>query len=599
MSDRSPFVRSLCLCILFAVLSLLAAGTLVAQPRFEETPLWPLCGDLYKEAAYAGYDADQWMLEEPTCPQSRQGSAFTDELQAPYGPRHLKSALEYDWHRGIDIPTKTPSQTALEGRRPVFAIAAGRVIVCEKKNPGSGPDLIPCDDPASVDPDFPDIRLVVEHERPGYDPTKRCHPGGCYYARYTHLSQVRAIYSSVNSNASGIAVVEGEFLGLTGHPDGSTFNHLHFEIRSSTLEETDISQREAINPLAVLPYADSAAGACADDPATTCDSSLTVAFATPSNGGTNPLGSQAVDLTDPHAPIITVEAQLPAASDELDLDRVALELYKSQPASGGGYELVPVPQPNTTFLTMTPENETWVYHPQFFDIQLFNRQYTYKHEGSSAIDYGYGNQDPVPFADFEAGGAHASPFSSTPAFLAECPSNRSDCHLTATVAGSDSIGEFNGLRIWPARFNSKNSQQVLYVQFRELDGTGATDDLCVKANAYDLRGQRSASPALWGPCAPPAPATVVLDHTYAGSQILISPVAEAGFYRLWQYADPAGTADPAREKLVRESPDDRLLLGRIPGGVSYAVEACYASAPSCITSSICPETQCSDLIKAE
>ncbi len=606
-------------------------------------PTWPLCGDWYDEPANSGWTVATFMntAMAPDCPMDRWNSVHTDEIAAPYGPRHLGSKLEYDWHRGIDIPTRTdftspaPADIHLQSRRPVFAIAPGKVVKCEILYPGASV-AVPCseyqDDVASgvcpgpstcPDPDLLDLRLVIEHERAGHTGPGRCVPGGCTYSRYTHLSMVRQLpfdFMTVDPYSSYATVAEGEFIGMTGQPSGSTYNHLHFEIRSSILAEMDDSQREAINPLVVLPYADSVTGSCADDPATTCDDSMTVSFDIPTNAEVRardasgnpitlvvpfPLGDTALDLTNTMHPIVTVKATITDESDEQDLDRLELRLSSLEVSGQGGYELQPIAQGTTgATTTTTPEGQNWLETPAFLDFQDFNQQFTYKNEvAPKLIDYG-NNQTPLLFSAFTAGGANTIPAALLPGFPGSWGSGQADFHLTETVCIAqcgdpypvEVAGDFNGLRIWPARFKSKTDQQIVYAKFQEL--VGSMNDLCIEAVAYDVQGNRSANVASHGPCAPPAPS----DAWYEWDNdpvIHWDPVPEAAFYRVWYFSAFSGTASK-RQNLAYEGVHTPVSIGRPTFWAGYAVEACYGSAPSCgkgATGDTCSTAQCSPVVE--
>ena len=638
-ADKNPHARL----ITSIALVFLAASVppLAAQGLAPSQPLWPLCGDWYDEPGNSGWTVAFWMNTPAplSCPVSRWNASYTDEIKAPYGPRHLNSKLEYDWHRGIDIPTRTdfsspaPSDIHLQSRRPVFAIAPGKVIKCEIMYPSTSVAR-PCsdylDDVANgicpgtgcPDPELLDLRLVIEHERGSNSGIDRCAPDGCYYSRYTHLSMARRLSDdlmTVDPYANSVSVSGGEFIGMTGQPWRSTYDHLHFEIRSSIEDETDDSQREAINPLVVLPYADSALGACGDDPAIACDSSMSVSFEVPTDvevrakdaSGNNidlivpfPLGSTALDLSNPLSPVVTVKATITDESDEQDLDRIELRVSSLAVAAEGGYELQPITQGTTgSTPTTTPEGQDWLETPSFLDIQDFNLQYTYKNEvPPKLIDYGH-NQTPVLFSAFTATGANTIPAPLLPGFPSTWGSGRSDFHLTRTACIAqcsephpvEVLGEFNGLRIWPSRFRSKNDQQILYVQFQELDGS--TDDLCIEASAYDVRGNRSATVARHGPCAPPA----TTDAWYQSNgvpEVRWNAVAEATFYRVWYFSAFSGPPTQ-RLTLVHEGAHVPVPVGHFPAWAGHTVEACYASAQRCgkgATGSQCSTAQCSPLV---
>lgn len=618
-----------------------AAAPATAQGGFDANPTWPLCGDWYDENSSWTVATFMATTMPPSCPASRWNADHTDEIKAPYGPRHLNNKLEYDWHRGIDVPTRTdfsspaPADIHLQSRRPVFAIAAGKVIKCEIMYPSTSVAK-PCSDyladvangvcpgPTSCpDPELLDLRLVIEHERPSNAGIDRCAPDGCYYSRYTHLSMVRELphdLMTVDPYSNYATVAKGEFIGMTGQSWRSTYDHLHFEIRSSSLDETDDSQRETINPLAVLPYHDSAVGSCADDPTATCDDSLSVSFEVPTdvevrarNAAGNwfdlivpfPIGSDPLDLSSPMLPKITVKAQVTAGSDEQDLDRIEVRVSSLDVSGQGGYELTPILQGATgSTVTTTPEGQTWLETPPFLDFQDFNLQYTYKNEvAPKLVDHGH-NQTPVLFSDFTATGAYSIPAPLQPGFPSSWGSGQADVHLTQTDCVAqcadpypvEVAGEFNGLRIWPARFQSKDDPQIVYARFEALEGS--MNPLCIEALAYDIQGNRSASVASHGPCAPPAPVDAWFEWNN-DPVIHWDPVPEATFYRVWYYSAFSGVP-VQRQSVVYEGAHQPISLGRPVPWAGYAVEACYASAPRCgkgASGESCSTAQCSPLVE--
>lgn len=412
-----------------------------AAQRFEPAPVWPLCGNI------TANKPSGWIVGDD-CPSNRAGDpAHADgPISDTFGPRLAANGLDFDWHRGIDLPV--PAGT------PVFAIAAGQVVTADN------PTI--------------DKTIMIRHPRPGNQPATSCTPNGCWFSRYLHLSEIRS------GIAVGTNVTRGQYIGKTGRPEESSFYHLHFEIRSAIDAENDGSQREAIHPLAVLPRAESGSGGV--------DSTMTVAFATDAAAhGSAP----AVDDSDPEHPVVTVRVTLPDASQELELDRVEVTVYENL-----GDALAVVPQPNDFAGTsLTPENETWQVNPAWFDLETWNRQFTYKNS--------YG----VAYATFRTGGANQSPWhAGLPATWNGVTTP--DHHLThrkfddTGVSGDRKLLAFNGVEVYAPKFNDSNSfnQYHLYVTFRQLDGVEDALDLCLEAVARDVRGNRSAV-AQWGNCA--------------------------------------------------------------------------------------------------
>lgn len=145
--------------------------------------------------------------------------------------------------------------------------------------------------------------------------------GGVYYSNSIHLSKVLT--------SEGAVVAAGDVIGETGVGD-SGFPHLHFEIRDGGL-----FQRNCVNPFEVLPYADESAP------------SVTI---------------NAIDVSDPMSPDVTVSVSLPRTEedDELDFNAVTVSILDQDGAKQAlvdehsfditvwNYEFTPMPPDDPT-----------------------------------------------------------------------------------------------------------------------------------------------------------------------------------------------------------------------------------------------------------
>lgn len=350
---------------------------------------------------------------EDGCPSDRWGNPdYSDApFSSTFGPRQKASeSYRYDFHRGVDIPSANLT--------PVFAIAKGVV----RKS--------------GYDPAYSDPLIQLRHYRPDY--WGSCYRGsGCYASNYMHLSQwVVSI---------GDVVEKGDLIGYTGESE-SGFGHLHFEIRDAPGKHDAYSawQRDAIHPLKVLPYHDTDT----ENIALTIDS---------------------VDRTVPTQPIVTVTATL-LNSAELDLNNIELELYQKE--SNGS--LTPVPQSGEISTRITPESIGYYLNPSWYDIEQFNRQYSYK------------NSSKYPWSSFQCGGSYESPYCNI------LPSSyNANIHLDHATSYDHKVGDFNGLLIAPSQFNTYSSNYRLTITFTQLDGVEDGKNLCVKASAYDILGNKT------------------------------------------------------------------------------------------------------------
>ena len=160
---------------------------------------------------------------------------------------------------------------------------------------------------AGTYPEYSDMIVQITHDDG---------EGGAYYSNSIHLSKVLT--------SEGAVVKAGDVIGQTGVGD-SGFPHLHFEIRDEGL-----FQRNCVNPFEVLPYADESA------PTVTID---------------------AIDVSDPMSPDVTVTVSLPRAEedDELDFNAVMVSILdqagakqtlvdeRSFDITAWNYEFTPMP----------------------------------------------------------------------------------------------------------------------------------------------------------------------------------------------------------------------------------------------------------------
>jgi murein DD-endopeptidase MepM/ murein hydrolase activator NlpD len=191
-----------------------------STPRYDATPVWPLCGRITE-------DPPPGWTETDGCPSERWNSTdHTDyPINSTFGPRLLWSAdYRYDYHRGIDLSADIGT--------PIFAVAPGEVLK------------------AGEDPSYSDPLVQLRHFRPESDGS--CTDEGCWHTNYMHLSTW--------SVTPGETVDRGQLLGHTG-ASSSGYPHLHFEIRDAPAEDPQSAwQRDTIHPLSVLPYADGSSG---------------------------------------------------------------------------------------------------------------------------------------------------------------------------------------------------------------------------------------------------------------------------------------------------------------------------------------------------
>lgn len=267
------------------VLGVVFQSAVAVEPDF----MWPLCGRIAEEAPRG------WSPEDG-CPADRSEMDDTP-LSSTFGPRMAAfPERHYEWHRGIDIPTRCGT--------PVFAAAGGTVRE-------AGPH-----------PRYEDLMIRVRHGA--------CEDG-CWHTEYGHMSVVAV--------ERGEKVEPGQLIGWSGFfgigkdpdiaasacgsvPRGSSF--LHFEVRKAPASDpTSAWARDAIHPMSVLPYTDQGA------------SRIQVSVV-------------GVDTGDPLNPRVAVQTRIPNTG-ELDVAKVEVRMVDlstgdviEQLGAGGGQSAYPV-----------------------------------------------------------------------------------------------------------------------------------------------------------------------------------------------------------------------------------------------------------------
>ena len=100
--------------------------------------------------------------------------------------------------------------------------------------------------------------------------------------------------------------------------------------------------------------------------------------------------------------------------------------------------------------------------------------------------YSYKNSSSYPWSDFGCGGAYESPY------CADLPSSyNANVHMDAASSGDPSVGQFNGVTVWPTHHNASSTTYRLTVRFDELVGTQKVGELCLKARAVDASGNET------------------------------------------------------------------------------------------------------------
>ena len=270
---------------------------------------------------------------------------------------------------------------------------------------------------------YSDPLVKLRHFRPG---ETSCNAGGCYHSYYLHIDSW-----VVNQDDT---VVKGQLLGYTGE-SASGFDHVHFEIRDAPdFDAFSAWSRDAIHPLSVVPYA--------------AANSTTITF-------------NSVDLSDPLAGVV----DLNITSNRFDLVYVGLTLLD------GSQQVIAQSGD-------TPNANGYYIEPSFFDMELWNFQYSHKDSTS------------YPWSNYGSGGADECPYHAD-----HGASYNANVHMDQQDPGDPLEGLFNGLHVrtqkyWPSDVDDYSVD----LEFQALEGTAA----CVQAAAVFASGDTAFSE--WGDC---------------------------------------------------------------------------------------------------
>ena len=278
-------------------------------------------------------------------------------------------------------------------------------------------------------PSYSDPLVQLRHFRPG---ETSCNAGGCYHSNYLHMTSAAV--------PEGATVNKGDLIGYSGE-SASGFQHVHFEIRTAPVDDVFSNwQRDAVNPTGVLPYVSS------DSASITFDS---------------------VDNSDPTNPIVEVTVE----STRVDINRVELTLYDGA--------LNEISQSGNT-----PNALGYNLLPAFFDMNLWNRQYTHKDSSS------------VPWESFGAGGENECPYHAD-----HGPNYSAHVHMDQQDPDDFQAGLFNGVRLRPVKHVA--GEYYLNLTFNALTGPASGQTQCILADVLFAAGG-SASHS-WGNCSGTAP----------------------------------------------------------------------------------------------
>ena len=273
---------------------------------------------------------------------------------------------------------------------------------------------------------YSDPLIKLRHFRPG---ETSCNAGGCYHSYYLHIDSW-----VVNENDP---VIKGQLLGYTGASGASGFEHLHFEVRNAPASDVlSAWSRDAIHPLSVMPYA--------------APNNTSMVF-------------NNVDFSNPNPS--TGRVDLTLTSNRFDLVYVGLTLLDSSQQ--------PIVQSGNT-----PNANGYYVRPPFFDMELWNSQYSHKDSTN------------FPWESYGTGGIHECPYHAD--HLASYSAN---VHMDRPDPADFHEGLFNGLHIrtqkyWP----SDVSDYTVDMDFHALEGSAA----CVQVNAVFASGDSAL--AEWGNC---------------------------------------------------------------------------------------------------
>lgn len=259
--------------------------------------------------------------------------------------------------------------------------------------------------------------VQLRHYRLG---STSCKSGsGCYHTLYLHISGWTV--------SEGDGVSKGDLIGYVG-ASSSGFEHLHFELRDAVAADPYSSwQRDAVHPLSVLPYNDG------DEIALTIDEVSQVATE------------------------IEVTATLTIAMDQLDFQRVDVSVYEVQEDDS----LTLVEQAGDT-----SNDDGYNVYPAWFDVELWNRQYTHK----DSSKFPWSSFDTCPYEP-----DHASSYDA-------------HVHMDQQDADDHQVGSFNGVKIAPEHYNASSDAEIVTFTFNELTSTADASNTCIVVTATDVKG---------------------------------------------------------------------------------------------------------------
>ncbi len=274
---------------------------------------------------------------------------------------------------------------------------------------------------AGTDPAYSGPLVQIRHFRPEHN---SCETVGCYHSNYLHLQK-----ATVKKDET---VIKGQLIGYSG-ASASGFEHLHFEIRDAPAADIYSNwSRDAIHPLKVLAMAD--------------DQPLLVKI-----GRVDGAGGE------------TPEVEVTVTSKRPDINRVELTLYNEEGAviAQSGNQV---------------DEYGYNVNPSWFDMILWNRQYTHKDSNN------------VPWDSFDYGGEYQCPYA-----LAHGADYNAHVHMDRAWLANYQVGFFNGLRIATKSYSS--GDYYLKLIFEELRGSAT----CIVATATSLKGKSATT--TWGECA--------------------------------------------------------------------------------------------------
>ena len=232
--------------------------------------------------------------------------------------------------------------------------------------------------------------------------------------------------------AADDVVSKGDLIGYTGE-SASGFDHLHFELRDAPADDVFSRwQRDTVHTLFVLPYQDATAPTITLGP---------------------------VDQSDPLAPVVDVTV----TAQRVDINRVELFVYDDA--------TLHVTQPGDT-----PDARGYNVDPTWFDMDVWNRQYTHKDSTN------------VPWESFDAGGVNECPY-----YADHGASYDANVHMDAQDPADFHDGLFNGVTIRTADYDPP-ADYFLGLTFHELVGPAR----CVVAKITKTDGDTATQ--TWGDC---------------------------------------------------------------------------------------------------